>query len=455
MVLQVVNKSYKLNISHLTKTKTEKLVDLEIRYWTILNIIKTGVEYWDTVPGSDGLPFTKFNLHKLLYKGVSKDSDLQSQLIIDAIADAWENRKDPSARLNHPTIPFNRPRSGNLGKTKKGNPVVTIAIDDSGRARMALPIAKDGAWERLRSELNDSWDFTCFELQHLRTKQEDRWCIIINLRKEFEVSDLANSKTVLGIDTGSGTPAAITIVDKKGRTVHQQYFGRDIAHRQRQVWWKRGKLQSYASKGSRKAKNKLKKLKGYETNMVKSGCYQVAHRIVDLAAEHSSVLALEDLKGLNRPRKRKRQRKDGKGMEPLPRKVEKKINKKVHHIPYDILHTAIRSVGYQRQVGDVKVNPMYTSQTCFHCLVIDGSYRKGRIFVCGKCGLTVNADRNASGVIALTPLQERPQARHLGPVSRRDGRVNGHVWDHDGGKETDRGSAQTPEPKPVNSFTVG
>jgi hypothetical protein len=235
MVLQVVKKSYKLNISPLTNTKTKKLEDLENRYRTILNIIKTGVKYWDTMPGSDGLPFTKFNLHKLLYKGIAKDSDLQSQLIIDAIADAWGNRKDPCARLNHPTIPYNRPRSGNLGKTKKGNPVLTIAIKDSGEIRMALPIAMDGAWERLRSELYDSWDFTCFELQHLRTKQEDRWCIIINLRKEFEVSDLANSKTVLGIDTGSGTPAAITIVDKNGRTVHQQYFGRDIAHRQRQV----------------------------------------------------------------------------------------------------------------------------------------------------------------------------------------------------------------------------
>jgi transposase len=138
-------------------------------------------------------------------------------------------------------------------------------------------------------------------------------------------------------------------------------------------------------------------------------------------------------------------------MEPLRRKVEKKINKKVHHIPYDILHTAIRSVGYQRRVGDVKVNPMYTSQTCFHCFVIDGSYRKGRIFVCEQCGLTVNADRNASGVIALAPLQERPQARHLGPVSRRDGRVNGHVWDHDGGRKTGRGPVRTPEPKSVNS----
>jgi hypothetical protein len=455
MGLQTVNNAYKLNVCPLTRIKNEKLIDIENRYKTVLNTIKCGVEFWDALPNSDALPFTKFNLQKLLYKGIAKDSDLQSQLIIDAIADAWGNRKAPCARLNHPTIPYNRPRSGNLGKTKKGNPVVTIAIKDSGGGRMALPIAKDGAWERLQSELKDGWDFTCFELHHLRNKQEDRWCIIINLRKDFVVSDLAQAKTVLGIDTGSGTPAAITIVDKKGRTVHQEYFGRDIAHRQRAVWWRRAKLQSHASKGSRKAKGKLNDLKGYERNMVMTGCYQVAHRIVDLAVEYSSLLALEDLKGLNRPRKRKRQRKDGKGMEPLPPKVEKRINRKVHHIPYDILHTAIRSVGYQRRVGDVKVNPMYSSQTCSHCFVIDGSYRKGRIFVCGKCGLVVNADRNASVVIAIAPLLERPQTRHLGPVSRRDGRVNGHVWDHDGVKEAGREPVRSPETKPVNSFTGG
>jgi len=44
-----------------------------------------------------------------------------------------------------------------------------------------------------------------------------------------------------------------------------------------------------------------------------------------------------------------------------------------------------------------EVNPSYTSQICSCCGHKDKSNRKSQaIFVCGDCGLTINADKNAS-----------------------------------------------------------
>jgi transposase len=439
MVLQVIKKAYKLNICSLTKTKTRKLKDLEDRYRAVLNIIKTGVEFWDAIPGSDDLPFKRFNLQKLLYKGVSTDSNLQSQQIIDAISDAWANRKDPCARFKHPTIPY--------------NPVFAIAIDDSGSKRMAIPIAMDGAWVRFRKELDKGWTFTYFELHHRRSKGEDRWCIIVTLRKEFQVKDLDRSKTVLGIDIGCGTLAAGSVLNKKGKVLRQRYFGRDLAHRQRNIGLRRSKLFSYADKGSRKARKKLKSLKGYETNLVKTRCYQVAHEVVDWALKFDSMIAIEDLKGLHK-RRRRTKAKDGKRTG-KPRFVEKLINRKVHHMPNDIFSTALTSVSYQNCIGTGKVNPAYTSQTCSRCHAVDREYRKGCIFHCGKCGLLMNADRNASVDIGRALLSERSLVDTVGQFSGRDDRVNGHDWGHDGGKDTGRGPTQPSEPKLGNLFPSG
>jgi hypothetical protein len=454
MVLQVVKKAYKLNICSLTKTKTRKLIDLEDRYRTVLNVIKTGVEFWDAIPGSDDLPFKKFNLQKLLYKGVATDSNLQSQQIIDAMSDAWANRKDPCGRFKHPTIPYNCPRSGKLSQTAKGNPVMAIAIDDSGSKRMAIPIAMDGAWDRFRKEIENGWAFTYFELHHRRSKGEDRWCVIVTLRKEFFVKDLEQSTTVLGIDIGCGTLAAGSVMNKKGKVLRQRYFGRDLAHRQRNIGLRRSKLRSYADKGSRKARKKLKNLKGYETNLVKTRCYQVAHEVVDWALKFDSMIAIEDLKGLHK-RRRRTKAKDGKRTG-KPRFVEKLINRKVHHMPNDIFSTALTSVSYQNCIGTGKVNPAFTSQTCSRCHAVNSEYRKGCIFLCGKCGLLMNADRNASVDIGRALLSERSKVGTIvGQISGRDGRVNGHAWGHDEGRDTGRGPAQTSKPKLGNLFPSG
>ncbi len=43
-----------------------------------------------------------------------------------------------------------------------------------------------------------------------------------------------------------------------------------------------------------------------------------------------------------------------------------------------------------------KVNPRYTSQTCSACGIVDKSFRSGKSFRCGNCGLRMDADHNAA-----------------------------------------------------------
>lgn len=54
----------------------------------------------------------------------------------------------------------------------------------------------------------------------------------------------------------------------------------------------------------------------------------------------------------------------------------------------------------------VKVAPHHTSRRCSACGVVDGSQRKGELYVCRKCGLRIDADVNAAVNILRAGLEE-------------------------------------------------
>jgi IS605 OrfB family transposase len=432
--MEIVKRSLKLNILSLTKSKLKFLKNLENEYKMVLNLFKSGVEYFDELPNPEELLFTKYNLHNLLYDGIRKDFAVQSQLVIDAITNAWSNRKEPCARIKHPAIPFNIPRSGNFGMTERRNPIAIIAINGS---RLGIPIAQDGAWKRFMREIGDGWMYTHFKLCYYRKK--NKWCIIVTIKKDFEVES-EKARTVLGIDVGCGALAAVSIIDDNGNPVRQLYFGQDVASEQRDISLRRSMLKSHADKGNYKAMLKLRKLRGYETNFVKTRCYQVAHEIVRLAKHYNSVISIERLRSLSNRTKQKK-------------KLGKKSRKKVNRMPYAIFKEALISVAHQSGIEVVAVKPHYTSQTCSPCGARKKSYRKGSIFKCGKCGYIANADRNASVNIARKLLLERHECLAVSmsdscQISRRDGPVNGHGWNDEGRLGSCSQHAQSSEFKP-------
>jgi IS605 OrfB family transposase len=220
--------------------------------------------------------------------------------------------------------------------------------------------------------LSEGWVFSEFKLLNMRIVQ-------LALRREYEVAHPTPDQAVLGVDVGVGTLAAVTVFSG-GRVQRQLYLGRDIWQVKRDLGIRRSKLQAHASAGSRRARRALRKLKGYERNLTKTRCYQVAHCIVDLAKRYGATVAIEKLTGLNRS------------------KLGRKSNRKVKRMPYSILRQALESVAWQSGVEVSMVNPRYTSQTCPRCR--RRGERKGSMFRCVWCGFTANADRCASVNIA-------------------------------------------------------
>ena len=87
-----------------------------------------------------------------------------------------------------------------------------------------------------------------------------------------------------------------------------------------------------------------------------------------------SVLRIENLKGLkNRP-----------------------VSRGVRHWTYPALLIQVEEICRRHGVRVEQIDPTYTSQRCSQCGWTRRSNRSGRMFRCGNCGFTADADWNAS-----------------------------------------------------------
>jgi len=317
--------------------------------------------------------------------------------------------------FNKVPIRFNIPRSGRFAKTKRGNPVIVIA-SFNGNGRVALPIKQDGAYKRFVEHINNGWRCTQFRLH----KENGHYVVIANLRKKFKIK--THYQAVVGVDVNSGS-FALTVLGGGGKVLKQLYLGQDIWYKQWKFMKRRATLQSYADKGSRKARRALRKLKGKERNFVNTRIWQVAHEIVEIALRYNAVIAIEKLKHLRKH--------NGKGKKP------KRANRKIHRIPFAKFKTAIQSVAWQHGIDVVEVPAAKTSQRCPRCgytskknwVFFNG---KRKLFKC-RCGYEANVDRTASRNIATLALERgfvaisatlstQPQS------SRAGGEVSRPVW---------------------------
>jgi IS605 OrfB family transposase len=143
----------------------------------------------------------------------------------------------------------------------------------------------------------------------------------------------------------------------------------------------RSKLQK---KGTKSAKRLLRKRSGKESRFVADVNHVISKHIVTEAERTGRGIAIEDLTGI---RARARLRK--------PQRVA------LNSWAFAQLGTFITYKAEAAGVDLVIIDPAYTSQECSDCHHID---KKNRIdqatFACRDCGVTLNADDNASKVIA-------------------------------------------------------
>jgi IS605 OrfB family transposase len=192
-----------------------------------------------------------------------------------------------------------------------------------------------------------------------------------NLVLDLPDAELRPDGRVLGVDMGENNLAATS----SGKL----FGGGKLRHERDKFLHLRGRLQS---KGTKSAKQLLKKVSGKEARHVKHVNHEVSKAIVAEAVQNGcSSIALEALTNI-----RKRI------------KAGKRMRSRLHRWAWAQLQEFVAYKAEAKGVRVVFVNPAYTSQTCAVCGAL-GNRSKHR-FSCPFCGRLAHADLNAGLNIA-------------------------------------------------------
>jgi IS605 OrfB family transposase len=160
----------------------------------------------------------------------------------------------------------------------------------------------------------------------------------------------------------------------------------------------RASLQSKRTRGSRRL---LKRLSGREARFQKNINHSISRQLVSEASTVGAALAFEDLTDIRKSLNTK----------PCSKTERRRTNNwAFYQLRRFVTYKAVL-VG----VPLVFVPPAYTSQTCSRCHHVHpekgNSYRNGKVFKCGHCGLEADADWNAANNIAtLGAVVNQPES---------------------------------------------
>jgi len=209
-------------------------------------------------------------------------------------------------------------------------------------------------------EIDLSWKFK--EAKVIRKK--NGWFVHITVEKEVEIKKECDN--VIAIDLGIRNIATVvSTADKKPRfygkelrTIRGHYF-----HLRREL----GKLKKFKA---------IKKIGRRERRVVDDFLHKISREIVNRAKEENAVIVLGDLNGIRRQNR------------------GRKYNRKLNTFPYYRLSNFIEYKALWEGISVIKVNEANTSKICSRC-GSQGLRHNGK-FVCGKCGVELNADYNGA-----------------------------------------------------------
>lgn len=124
-------------------------------------------------------------------------------------------------------------------------------------------------------------------------------------------------------------------------------------------------------------------------NVVNKEIHLMANSIIELAVKHKSVIVFEDLKNIMKTKKR------------IIGSKRNPFHKALKKSQYANLKRIVEYKANENGLPVVEVSAAYTSQTCSSCGYQHKDNRKSQSeFLCRQCGNELNADINASIVIA-------------------------------------------------------
>ena len=180
---------------------------------------------------------------------------------------------------------------------------------------------------------------------------------------------IERSQEVTGVDLGLNHPAV---------TSDRCFFGEPRwKEEERRIFRIRQKLQA---KGTPSAKRHLKKLAGKQFRQRRDHDHVLSKRIIQQATPGSTIV----FERLTNIRENVRHNK-GEGQ------------RRLHSWSFAQLHSFVAYKAEEKGIKVVMVDPRHTSQICSKCKHKSRSNRKSQsLFLCQKCGYSLNADLNAS-----------------------------------------------------------
>ena len=294
--------------------------------------------------------FNQFSLHKLVYYNVKSKFNLSAQMTVRCIA-----KVSNSYKINKKSQHRFKPHSGQ----PYDNRIFRLMKDDhvsiwTLEGRQKIP-------------------FQCGEYQRKLIENQHGEVDLLFIRGSFYITivcdvdedTLIDPQDVLGIDLGVVNIA----VSSDGKF----YSGKQIDEYQRKMSHRRKNLQK---NGSKSAKRKLKKISGKQARFQKNENHIISKTIIADAKRLSSAIALEELKGI---RKRIKARKQGRA--------------KLHNWSFYQLRSFLAYKAKLAGIPVIFVDPKNTSRECPVCHHISKSNRKTQSeFVCQSCGFSQLAD---------------------------------------------------------------
>lgn len=297
--------------------------------------------------------YNRVALHHLTYYKVKSKFNLSAQTITgirDKVAYSYKSENKKEHIFKKAILPLNFTRTVSF----KGPEVVSISTI-KGRQKIPLILG-----DYQKEMLSKAIKFCDSEL----IKRDKKF--YLNIIIEIPDEPLKEAKDIIGVDIGIKNLAVCSTGQKF--TGEQVQKVRDRYNRLRS---------SLQSKRTRSAKRHLKKMSGREQRFMRDTNHAISKRIVELANQSNSAIALEDLTNI---RKTARQRKAQRGT--------------FHRWAFYQLRQFISYKAQKIGIPVILIAPAYTSQTCSACGVL--GVRDGQNFHCPSCSFQADADWNAS-----------------------------------------------------------
>lgn len=231
------------------------------------------------------------------------------------------------------------------------------------RGGIWLPIA-------LQEEIKECWSIRQGQL----VRRGDDWYIHLVIEQDKEDKD-CEYNDVIGIDLGVKNVATVVCLSD-GKT---KFYDKELRAIRGKYYHLRKKL------GELKKKRAIRKIGSKERRLTKDRIHKISREIVDLAKERNAIIAIGDLKGINK------------------NNFGRKGNRKKNSAPYYMLRQFIEYKAKEEEVLVLSVSERRTSKEHWKCGKVGRRKTQG-LFVCKECKEEENADRNAGFNIALRAL---------------------------------------------------